>query len=351
MRSLRPLAVLAALPLIHACSTELEVNAPYQDVTVVYGLLSVNDLGGENPAERHYVKINKAFLGDGDALLYALIPDSNEYTEAQLPEADRKVIDLNNGQEYTLRDTLIENRVTGTFFHPLQRLYYFDASLDPTHRYKVSVKAKGKTVEAVTPVVTNNTFLSGFLLPGTTSRINLKIGQVYNTVEVRFRSGAQARRYDVYYRFNYIEERDGVQTPKSITAFLGTVRTNGLIGNEQLQVGMNGEGFFQTIANNISPDPLVTKRIHTGVDFLFHAASDEFSNYLQLSEPVSSLVEERPEYTNITNGYGLFASRSFRTAPDCQLNDDARLELVTGPYTGALLFCIQNAGGPPLSCN
>ncbi len=43
-----------------SCETEIKTNAEYKDVTVVYGLLNPNDTN-------HYIKITKAFSGEGDA--------------------------------------------------------------------------------------------------------------------------------------------------------------------------------------------------------------------------------------------------------------------------------------------
>jgi hypothetical protein len=57
------------------CSSELDINAPYKDITIVYGLLDSRD-----PIQ--FIKVNKAFLGEGDAYVFAQIPDSNEWGDA-----------------------------------------------------------------------------------------------------------------------------------------------------------------------------------------------------------------------------------------------------------------------------
>ncbi|MFN3874859.1 MAG: hypothetical protein ACK4L7_02980, partial [Flavobacteriales bacterium] len=61
-------AALMALSLLGACSTELDVNEPYKDISIVYGLLNQRD-------SLHFVKINKAFLGEGNALDMARVRD------------------------------------------------------------------------------------------------------------------------------------------------------------------------------------------------------------------------------------------------------------------------------------
>ena len=75
------IAFLFAIACVFAgCSTDLDINAPYKNVTVVYGLL-------DQRQEVQYVKINKAYLGEGDALVYAQIADSNEWADGDITVA------------------------------------------------------------------------------------------------------------------------------------------------------------------------------------------------------------------------------------------------------------------------
>ncbi len=55
-----------------ACETDIDVTAEYKDITIVYGLLSRND-------SVHYLRINKAFLGDGNVMEYVTNADSSSY--------------------------------------------------------------------------------------------------------------------------------------------------------------------------------------------------------------------------------------------------------------------------------
>ncbi|MBK8340464.1 MAG: hypothetical protein IPK99_10945 [Flavobacteriales bacterium] len=162
MLAIRVLAFVSTCILLAACSTDLEVTAPYKEITVVYGLVSKTASNGVDEQTRHYVKINKAFLGDGDALLYALVPDSSEYSDETLPPQDRYVEDVDNGAQYPLIDTLMP-RDPGVFNSPLHKMYYFDASINQDHAYKVVLRVKGTTIEATAPAVNNITYVTGFL--------------------------------------------------------------------------------------------------------------------------------------------------------------------------------------------
>ena len=52
-----------------SCETEVNVNAPWEEVVVVFGLL-------DQGQELQFVKVNKAFLGDDAAPDMAQRPDS-----------------------------------------------------------------------------------------------------------------------------------------------------------------------------------------------------------------------------------------------------------------------------------
>src|SRR5205809_8051029 len=68
-----------ASSIFSGCSTDLDTNAPYKEITVIYSVL--------NPAENiHYVKVNKAFQNkNSDATAIAAnIPDSTTYPAEEM---------------------------------------------------------------------------------------------------------------------------------------------------------------------------------------------------------------------------------------------------------------------------
>jgi len=57
-----------------SCSTDFEINAPYKETMVIYGLLNTLDTA-------QYIRISKAYLGEGNALIMAQEPDSINYAD------------------------------------------------------------------------------------------------------------------------------------------------------------------------------------------------------------------------------------------------------------------------------
>ena len=64
--------VVLSATLWNACSTEVDLTAPYDSIPVVYGLLELE-------SDTQWVKINRTWLEEGNQLEAAQIADSSEY--------------------------------------------------------------------------------------------------------------------------------------------------------------------------------------------------------------------------------------------------------------------------------
>ena len=99
------------------CSNDVDINASYKDIVVVYGLLE----SGENASDTTFLKINKAFLGDENALIMAQVRDSSESLEKLVV----KMWPEDNPSNVITFDTItLKNKDTGIFYNPYQVLYY-----------------------------------------------------------------------------------------------------------------------------------------------------------------------------------------------------------------------------------
>ena len=63
--------------LISSCDNSLDILDEYKETPIVYGLLNKNDTV-------HYVRIQKGFLGEGNALLMAQYADSIYYDTSEV---------------------------------------------------------------------------------------------------------------------------------------------------------------------------------------------------------------------------------------------------------------------------
>jgi len=102
---------------------------------------------------------------------------------------------------------------------------------------------------------------------------------------------------------------------------------------------------FVKLKDNISYNPNVRRR-SLYMDFVISVAGNEFNTYMEVNQPSTNIIQERPEYTNISNGLGIFSSRYIKnqvSASDTrpirfQLNPQSLIELETGSYTSNLGF-------------
>ena len=138
----------------NSCNHKLEVNAPWKDITVVYGLLDQNDTV-------HYLKITKAFLGAGDALSFARIPDSSNYQEKL--DVRLEGWEMISQYDSSLKQTILFDTVTITNKLPGDSIFYFPdqlvyrsmdhTKLNSTLIYKLFIKEPktGKEITSQTP--------------------------------------------------------------------------------------------------------------------------------------------------------------------------------------------------------
>jgi hypothetical protein len=352
-RSVRALLALVTASFFYGCSTDLDVTAPYKEITVVYALLNKND-------NIHWVKINKAFLGSGNAFEYAQIPDSTEYTEDQLPPSQRRVEKTDGAGNVLatleLRDTILTNRPEGIFAWPVHKMYYFrgdqaNGNLDVTARYRVALTVKGNTITGSTPIVNDLSIYNP--TQNLNTDISFRAGAGYVPYTAYWFTTANARRYESYYRVFYDEVLvDGSVHPKNFSSQIGTVITSSAPG-DQISASLNGELFYQTLASrvpNIEPhfdEALVTKRIFRDIELYWWVAGPDLHTYLQLANPISGLVEERPDYSNVSGGYGIVSSRMYKQVGDSNgrkgLNQQSKDELLNGSYTSGLKFCLPGS--------
>ncbi|MEO8068725.1 MAG: hypothetical protein ABI599_13605 [Flavobacteriales bacterium] len=348
------------------CSTELDVNAPYKEITIVYAALSKTQPDGVNPEITHYVKINRAFQGSDNAFTYAAIPDSNEYNDEQLESARVQEWAGNTLiAEFDLRDTIIPDRLPGTFYYPEQKVYYFNAALNQDHEYRFVAIVKGLEVTATTPIVNDFSLASNVQSPA--FRPTFFNNNGYLDYELKWDSGDDGRRYEAYFTFYYREFTSPTDSvSKSFTRLIGSAVTVDTDGGDEQVVSLAGQDFYTTVASQVPVDPSVIYRKFLGIQFHWAVASADFHTFLLLSEPITGIVEDRPDFTNVTNGYGIFVSRFFKRAPGSGTNlipaswnptgayrtlSETSLEyLANGPVTGDRGFCVPYAFGTTYSC-
>lgn len=335
--------LLGFLALFPACETDFEINAPWKDITIVYGLLNQQDTV-------HYIKINKAFLGDTNALVMALIPDSSQYDTSEIKVTIQQTKDGDSVTTYTLYPIFITNKEEGVFYNTPQIVYQFtEPNLDEDSDYKLTItnKKTGKIVTATTPIIDEgvwcfNTECIPSAFPGMKIGFYNTVNNSYQSLVVKWKSVEDGRRYQLTIRFKYDEKNTdtGVITPKSVDwIFSADSRVDYLKGNISISRDVNGEEFYKFLASRIPdndtpiPPPSNVERFNVTLDFIIDVAGEEFNTYMEVNEPSTGIVQEKPEYSNIKNDktgedeIGIFSCRYYEIRGNKELSFDSEVWL------------------------
>ena len=334
----------AFILLIQGCKTDFNINAEYKDITIVFCLLNQKDTV-------HYALINKAFLGEGNAITMAADPANTLYPYDELQVTMEESLNGNLNHTYILDTVVLNNKPAGIFSSPSHVMYAFTAHLKENCKYKLKIQntKSGKLVEAETNIVNDFKYEKPYVPPVPPPPQVYKLPSLSfigtSPIDMEWISAKYGIRYQANMVFNYKEMSLTDTVQKQVDWNLGTVKSTSLDGGEVLKMEINKESFFVKLRDNIPFNSNVRRRA-LYVDFVLSVAGNEFNTYMEVNEPSSGVIQERPEYTNISNGIGLFCSRYIKNQVSSsdsrpirfQLNPQSITELKTGSYTSNLGF-------------
>ncbi len=327
---IRLASILSGLLLVWGCSDEIDLTAPYREISAVYGFLNTND-------SVQYIRVSKAFLGDGNVYVMAQQEDSINYGNILNVKMERirnnSVVD---SFQLTRIDTLPKD--SGTFYYPGQVLYALDHPiLDDGSKYRITVR---------------NT-VTGYVATSTTNIIPDIRVDVPSPSDADFATRLPITYYYLPTQYSKIHDLVIVFRYREISS-------SGLVSYHEVDIPFNEKinssslslpiefqyyrpDFFITLGQTIPEDPTVIRRVdnlpngYKAVEYRFYCGSDDLYTYYQLTRPSDGIVQDRPLFTTVENGVGLFTSRlvhsEFRN-----LSANTRAAFDTSAYTRNLNF-------------
>ena len=284
-----------------SCETDFDVNAEWQDVTVVFGLLDPNN-------EDQLIKINKAFLGPGDALQMASVADSTNYDPSEITVKVHRVKQQTFGgydtlASVTLSDTLLE-KDEGLFSTEENIIYTFkkpSSFYNTNSLYLLDILNENTQERITSETEIINSFSFESLNPS--FEWGLYNGELpdslkFRTKNIEWQKSPNGLIYQLDIVINFLENNDTVNLVWSQPLVEYTS------GNMSLQI--KGEQFFQFLVNNLDNN---TVKQFLNLDLVMTIGTVELKTYIDVNKPFSGIVQERPTYKNINNGIGLFSSR------------------------------------------
>jgi hypothetical protein len=357
------------------CTTDVDLNAPYEERALAFCLLDPN-------SEEQWVRVNRTWLGEGNNLEFAQIADSSEYGPGEVTIMVEGFAGDDVGFESPLvsfmaMDTVLQDKDdNGIFFGPEYRAYHFQTpgglEIAPSNNsedlrvYRLQVDfADGRSpLTAVTTLIgesLGNISNPPSGIPGFSLNFASGSGGLVNYPNVNFKwsSTPGAKRYEASIEIKF-KERIWTDPAHTMLASeservlrwdLGEEKTDDDEGGEEIKLPVNGEAFFLFLANNLETDPLITRELGIwdnnidrirAFDFVLSIANEELDTYLAVNAPVTGIIQDRPVYTNIAGGLGLFASRTQQKVIGLGVSKPSVQELVEGEHTAALQFCVPS---------
>ena len=289
------------LPILFSCETDFDVNANWKDVTIVYGLIDPNN-------EDQLIKINKAYLGQGDAIQMASISDSTNYDPSNLIVKIHRVRE----QVFNTYDTLSTVVLTDTVLDKDDGLFSTDDNIIYTFKkpssfyntnsiYVLEILnlSSGQKVTSETEIIHSFSFES--LNPS--FEWGLYNGELadslrFRTKNIEWQNSNNGVIYQLDILINYLES--GIVNSLSWSQPIVEYSS----GNMSLKI--KGDQFFQFLENNL--DNNTTKQF-LNLDLVMTIGAQDLKTYIDVNQPFSGIVQERPVFSNIDNGVGLFSSR------------------------------------------
>ena len=354
------------LIVLNSCNEKIKLIGDFVETAVVYGLLDQAD-------SLHYIKINRAFIGPGNALEIAQIADSSYFTNVEATISE--YLNGNLTRSWLLRDTILDNKdPNGVFYAPEQKVYYFKTmptgfngviqsstnpqmtSLNPQAIYKIdivinngafSVSGETELVRGITSAAATQNFNFKFAInPGEYTSTGITVSSTGNSYVL-----------NTQLKIAFNEWENNTYSEKS---FFWKLCEADVLPSSSKIFTANGETFYDLMQSNCTENSSISKRTFKGVTIKITGGAEELYNFIAVNKPSSGLAQSKPTYTNLTatNGkrvIGIFSSRQtveiyhpFYVSPQQSylraLDKKSTRELCQGPITGLYLFCSNHPG-------
>ncbi|MCX6351265.1 MAG: DUF4249 family protein [Bacteroidetes bacterium] len=330
----------------YACKTDFDVNEKWKEIDIVYGLLSSKDSflnNNDYPYDSvQYVRVSKAFLNNNSSALdIAKNPDSLYHKDPINVVLDEYQIgNPTPSKSFTLEKDISIAKDSGLFAYPSQVLYRtpkgFKLNTQMEYKIRVNNPKTGVNVSAKTKVIAATK-------PGRTLQFRPVFFWSNDDTKdgITWKSAPNARFYDVSYVFHITEYNKQTKLPLKTFdlkwPLLTTQLTNSLDGNEDNSIYTSGKEFFNFVARSIPVNDNVIRRFTKKVDLWIEAGGDDIYYYIQVNQPSIGIVQKKPEYTNIENGYGIFSARA-STLMSLPMSTETIDSLGTAKLTAKLNF-------------
>ncbi len=276
------------------CSKDINLIADYEDTTIVYCILNPND-------SITYIRVQKGFLAEGAILDAALIQDSIEYPY-------KLDVKMKTGSQVITFDTVtLFEKENGIFSAPKTKVYYAVTKdlldINKSVSLEINNHKQNKFINSTTSIHNSNTIEYAY------PQYNIDFEDDHS---IEFTTQKNARIYDLTLRFHYMQQNAGdTSTREYLHIDWGFPRTItiDILGGETIQHFIPAERFYTFLTNQIE-ETQTKERYYGQIELIISSADNILNTYLIANNLENTIVLDKPEFTNINNGLGVFAARS-----------------------------------------
>lgn len=310
--------VLFAISLVGlvSCEVDFNPNGDWTETTIVYGVL-------DQEADTNFIRVQKCFLGDGNYVQFAKEKDSIYYKQDEIEVNVYGFFEWNtSGWDTTKAEQKIHFNYTetyskpdGEFYSEVAPIYFSTVKLNPEFVYYLVVKnlKTGNVVTSHTKLVADYKVTD----PSGTA-FGFPYSSVYNqnvltckwTSMSSLAKGDIAKLFQPCIRFNFME--NGISTYININ--FSSTSNPYTDSDRQLTYHIFETDVLFQIKDKIQKRGSATRSFMNDTpsfEIYVYGCGEELRNYIDNNAPIVSLTE-RPIYTNIENGIGIFSSRRLK---------------------------------------
>jgi hypothetical protein len=366
-----------------SCKNDLDINSDPKETAVVYGIIDPN-------AKFQYLRINKTYLVKANAIEAAQNAGLMNFgtdikvTLKRLETVNSKLVEK-EAYAFVLDSSYVKD--PGLFYKE-PNVIFKAATTSPKliandksefvleiENLKTGYKAFAKTLPVLQSAISLPLSFYFFKSNPAVYTLNLFGANTkqYTNVSIEFTTGKNTKIIFPYVRFFYHELFANVKSSALFIDFpMQYIRSNNSEGDEKIDLNLNSEELYRYIGEKIKVKSGV-KRFVDSVSFVVETGNSDFDTFYTVSKTSSNTTLEKPIFTNITNGLGIFASKytNFTTHKNYYkyptdlrefyidnstssvsaggLNYPSLYELATGKYTKNLGFAyFTSTGSNPL---
>ncbi len=330
-----------------SCKNDLNVLAPGKEVVSVYGILNPNE-----PLQN--IRINKVFVTTGDANAAAqdekvINFDANELVVTLERYKAGTTIKLPTTHGSSKTEIVLTETVVTTAdgaFNNQQRVWQTTDKLYNKDEYKLVIKKASDlntVIASAQTVVVDSVSTAGsgtmpfYYLPANPAAypvhgsgfypfpvqstdkpkyVNYSVINSAAPVEqfIKFKTVPNAKTYEVVMRFHYVDSLIGGATSNEYVDYnFDSQQATALVGGELLtSFKFSTVDFYNNLARGIAGKGTVNVKNRKAdyIEYFVYAGTENLYTFLQVNAPSSTIAQDKPYYSNITGGVGIFACRS-----------------------------------------